>query len=160
MSDSLWPHGLQHPKLSDTLLSPKVCSHSCPLSQWCYPIISSSVVPFSSCPQYFPASGTFPMSQLFTSGGQNTGASAFVILMNIQGWISFRIDWFDLLSVPGILKSLFQNHNSKASILQHAVFFLVQLWHLYMTTGKTISLTIHTFVGKGMSLFLMCCLGF
>ena len=86
--DSLQPHGLQHARLPCPSLSPRVCSHSCPLSWWCHPTISSSVTLFSSCPQSFPASESFPTSQLFASGGQNTGVSASVSVlpMNIQGW--------------------------------------------------------------------------
>ena len=108
--------------------------------------ISSSVTPFSSCLQSFPASGSFLMSWLFTSGGQRIGAlaSASVLPMNIQE-ISFRID---LLAVQGTLKSLLQHHSSKASILQHSAFFMVQLSHLYTTTGKTIALTMRTFVSS------------
>ena len=100
-------------------LSPGVCSNSCPFSQWCYLTISSSAAPFF-CPQSFPASGSFPMSQLFPSDGHSIGASASasVLPMNIQGWFPFRIDWFNLLAVQGTLKSLLQHHNSKASILQ------------------------------------------
>ena len=90
MSDSLQPHGLQHARLSCPSPSPRDCSKSCPLSQWCHPTISSSVVPFS-CLQSFPASGSFPMSQFFTSGGQSIGASASVLPMNIQDWIP--LDW-------------------------------------------------------------------
>ena len=87
MSSSLWPHGLQHVRPLCPSLSPAVCSSSCPLSQWCLPTILSSVIPFS-CLQYFPASGSFPKSQLFISGGQSIGASASasVLPMNIQGW--------------------------------------------------------------------------
>ena len=134
-------------------LSPGVCSNSCPFSQWCYLTISSSAAPFF-CPQSFPASGSFPMSQLFPSDGHSIGASASasVLPMNIQGWFPFRIDWFNLLAVQGTLKSLLQHHNSKASILQCAAFFMVQLSHLYTTTGKTIALTMQTFVGKVRSL--------
>ena len=90
-SDSLWPHGLQHTRLSCPLLSPRVCSNSCPLSQRCHSAISSSVVPFSSHLQSFPASGSFPVSQLFTSGGQSIGASASasVLSMNSQGCDNF-----------------------------------------------------------------------
>ena len=86
--DSLQPHGLQHASLPCPSLSPRVCSHSCPLSWWCHSTISSSVTLFSSCPQSFPASGSFPTSQLFASGGQNTGVSASVSVfpMNIQDW--------------------------------------------------------------------------
>ena len=76
VSSSLWPLGLQHARLPCPSLSPRVCSNSCPLSQWCHPTISSSVIPFSSCPQSFPASGSFQMSQVFASGGQSIGASA------------------------------------------------------------------------------------
>ena len=85
---SMWSHELQHARLPCLSLSPKVCSNSCPLNWWCHPTISSSVAPFSSCPQSFPASGSFPMSKLFASGGQSIGASASasVLPMNIQGW--------------------------------------------------------------------------
>ena len=108
--------------------------------------ISSSVTPFSSCLQSLPASGSLLMSWLFTSGGQRIGAlaSASVLPMNIQE-ISFRTD---LLAVQGTLKSLLQHHSSKASILQHSAFFMVQLSHLYTTAGKTIALTMRTFVSS------------
>ena len=93
MSDSLRPHGVQHARLPCPSLSPGFCSNSCPLSQWCQPIISSSAAPFSSCPQSFPASRSCPMSRLFASSSQNIGASASisVLPMNIQGW--FPVDW-------------------------------------------------------------------
>ena len=102
-----------------------------------HPAISSSVVPFSSCPQSLPASGSFPMSQLFTWGGQSTGVSALASFppKNIPK-ISFRMDWLDLLAVQGTLKSLLQHHTSKASIRRRSAFFTVQLSHPYMTTGK------------------------
>ena len=126
------------------------CSNSCPSSWWCHPTISSSVLPFSSCLQPFPASGSFPMSQSFTSGGQSIGASASasVLPMNNQDWsssgwtglISFRMDWFDLLAVQGTLKSLLQHHSLKATILRCSAFFIVQLSHPYMTARKTIAL--------------------
>ena len=86
MSDSLWPHRLKHARLPCPSLSPRVCSNSYPLSQWCHQAISSSVTPFSSCLQSFPASGSFPMSRIFASGGQIIGASASVLPVNIQGW--------------------------------------------------------------------------
>ena len=88
VSNSLWPHEQQHARLPCSSPSPGAFSNSCWLSQWCHPTISSSVAPFSSCPQFFPASGSFPVSQLFTSGGQSIGAStsASVLPMNIQGW--------------------------------------------------------------------------
>ena len=89
MSDFLWLHELQHARLPYPILSPGVCSNSCPLSQWCHPTISSSVTPFSSCPQSSPASGSFPMSHLFASGAQIIGASASasILSMSIQGWL-------------------------------------------------------------------------
>ena len=113
---------------------------------------SHPVVLFSSCPQSFPASGSFPMSQLFASGSQSIGVSASTCPSNEHsGLISFRTDWLDALAVQGALKSL-QHNSSKASILWHSAFFIVQLLHPYMTTGKTIALTRWTFVGKIMSL--------
>jgi len=89
VSDSLRPHGLQHARSPCPSPTHRACSNSCPLSRWCHPTISSSVVPFSSCPQFFPASGSLPMSQFFASGGQSVGASASasVLPMNIQEWI-------------------------------------------------------------------------
>ena len=162
MSDSLRHHGLQHTRLPCSSPTPRVCSNSCPLSQWCHPTISSSVVPFSSCLQSFPASEYFLMSQYFASGGQSIGvsASASVLPMNIQGWFPWLVwspccprDSLSLLAVQGTLKSLLQHHSSKALILQCSTFFMVQLSHPYMTTVKTIALTRWTFVGKVMCLF-------
>ena len=127
------------------LSPPGVDSNSCPLSPRCHPTISSSVVPFSSCPQSFPASGSFPMSQFFASGGQNF---SFSISPSNEylGLIFFRMDWLDLLVVQGTLKSLLQHYSSKASSLWCSALFIVQLSHLNMTTGKTIPLTRQTFV--------------
>jgi len=163
VSDSLPPQGLQYARPPCLSPTPGVYSNSCPLSWWCHPTISSSVIPFSSCPQSFPASGSFQMSQFFTSGDQNIDWSfSFSISPSndYSGLISFRMDWLDLLVVQGTLKSLLQHHCSKASILQHSAFFIAQLSHPYMTTGKTIAFTRWTFVGKVMSLFLcVCCLG-
>ena len=121
MSDYLWPHKLQHARLPCPLLSPGVCSSSCPLSQWCYLTISSSVALFSSCPQFFPASGSFPVSHLFISGGQNIGASASatVLPMNIQGW--FPLGLTDLLAVLGTLKRAF----SSTTIWKHHFFHII-----------------------------------
>ena len=144
MSNSLQPHGLQHARLPCSLPSPRVCSNSCPSSRWCHPTISSSSpsASFSSCHQFPPALGSFPVSQLFTSGGQSIRVSASgEYSMNIQDCISFRMDWLDLLAVQGTLKSLLQHHCSKASILLHSAFFIVQLAHPYMTIGKTTALT-------------------
>ena len=152
MSDSLWPHGLQHARLPCPSLSPRIGSNSCPLSQWCHPTISSSVVPFSSCLQSFPASGSFPMSQFFESSGQSIGVSASA---SVPQWI-FRVDLLEdllvwLFAVQETLKSL-QHHNLKASILWHSAFFMIQLSPPYMTTGKTTALTKWTVVGKVVSL--------
>ena len=145
VSDSLRPHRLQHTRLPCPSPSPGTCSNSCPVSQWCYPAILFSVVPFSSCLQSLPASGAFLMSWLFTSGGQSIGASASVLPMNIQDWLPLGIEWLDL-AVQRTLRSLLQHHSWKASILRRSAFFTVQLSHPYMTTGKTITLTRQTFV--------------
>ena len=142
VSNSLRPHGLQHARPPCPLPIPRVYSNSCPLSRWCHLTISSSVVPFS-CLHSFPASGSFPMSQFFTSGGQSVG----VPLQHQSIQRIFRTD-LDLLAVQGTLKSLLQYHSSKVSVLQHSAFFIVQLSHPFMTTGKTIALTSQTFVGK------------
>ena len=91
MSDSLWPHGLQHARLPCPSLSPRVCSNPCPLGRWCHPTISSSVIHFSSSPQSFPASGSFPMSQCLASSGQRIGASTSVLPMNIQDWFPLEL---------------------------------------------------------------------
>ena len=102
VSNSLWPHELQHTKLPCPSLTPRVCSNSCPLTQWCHPTISSSVTPFSSCPQSSPASGSFPVCQFFTSGGQNIGASAPVLPMNIQGWFPLGLTGLISLQSKGL----------------------------------------------------------
>ena len=153
VSDSLWPNELQHARPPCRLPTPGVHPNSCPLSQWCQPIISSFVVPFSSCTQSFPASGSFQMSQPFTWSGQGIGVSASTSVLPITA----RTDllWDGLLwdlAVQGTLKSLLQHHNSKTSILQLSAFFIVQISHPYMTTGKTIALSRLTFVDKVMSL--------
>ena len=150
MSHSLWPHGLQHIRLPCPSPIPGVYSNSGPLSPWCHPTISSSVLTFSSHPQSFPSSASLPMSQFFTSGDQKYWHFSFSISPSNEysGLISFRMDWLDLLTVQGTLKSLLQHHNSKASILQLPAFFIVQLSHPYMTTGKTIALTRWTLWAK------------
>ena len=98
MSNSFSPHGLQHARLSYPSLSPRVCSNSCPLSGWCYLTISSSAAPFSSCPQSFPVSGSFPVRWLYPSGGQSVGASASasVLPMNTQDWFPLLLFWVSL----------------------------------------------------------------
>ena len=154
MFDSLWPHELQHARLPCLSPTPGACSNSWPLSRWCHPTISSSVVPFSSHLRSFPASGSFPVNQFFESGGSKYWSFSFSIIpfSEYSGLIFFRIDWFDLLPVQGTLKSLLQHNSSKASVLRCSAFFMIQLTHPYMTTGKTIALTRWTFVGKVMSL--------
>ena len=115
MSDCLRSHGLQHARLPCPSSTPGVYSNSCPLSRWCHPTISSFVVPFSSRLQSFPASGCFPMSQFFASGGQSIGVSASASVNEYSRPTSFRMDWLDLLPVQETLKSLLQHHSSKAS---------------------------------------------
>ena len=132
-----------------SITNSRAYSNSSPLSR-CHPTISSSVIPFSHL-QSFLASGSFPMSQFFASGGQSIATSASAS-NEYSGLISFRIDWFDLLAGQGILKSLLQHHSSKASILQHSAFFMAQLPHPFMTTGKAIALTRWNFVSKVTSL--------
>ena len=150
VSDSLQPHEPQHAGLPCP--SPTgVYSNSCPLSWWCHPTISSSVISFSSHLQPFPASGSFQMSQSVASHGQSIGVSASTsaLPMMTQDWFPLGwTGWMDLLAVQGTLKSLLQHHSSKASILWCSVFFMVQLSHPYMSSGKTIALTRWTFVGK------------
>ena len=155
MSNSLWPHGLQHALTLWPSPSPKLCLSSCPLHWWYHLAISSSDTLFSFCHQSFPASGAFPMSQLFTSNDQNAGvsASASVLSQSIQGWFPLGLNAFISLLFKGTLRSLFQNlRTSKAWILQWSAFFTVQLSQPYVTTGKTIALTIWTFIGRVMSL--------
>ena len=152
MSDSLWPHGLQYARLPCPSLSSRLCSNSCPLSQWCLPTTSIFYCPFSSHPQSFPASGSFPMNWLFTSGGQSTGASAStsVLPMSIQDWFPFKIDWFNL-AVQRTLKSLLQHHSSKTSILWCSAFFMAQFSHTWLLEKPQLWLY-GGFVGKVMSL--------
>ena len=141
VSNSLQPHGLQHARLPCPSPNPGVYPYSCPLSQWCHPTISSSVIPFSSTPQSFPASGSFLMSQLFASRGQSIGSFSFNISPTNEhsGLISFMMECLDLLAVLKSLKSLLQHHSLKALILWCSAFFIVQLSHLYMNTGKIIA---------------------
>ena len=150
VSYSLWQYKLQHVRLPCPSPSPRVCSNSCPLSWWCHPTISSSATPAS-----LPALNLSHHQGLFR-WVSSTHQVAKVLEVQRQHqsfqWI-FRVDflwndWFDLLAVQGTLQSLLQHHSSKASILWHSALFIVQLSHLYMTIGKTIALTIRTFVSK------------
>ena len=134
----------------------RACSHSWPLSRWYHPTISSSVTLFSSRLQSFPASGSFTVSQFFASGGQSIGVSALasVLPINVQDW--FPLDWLVWSPwSPRDFQDLRQHHSSKTSILWCSAFFIVQLSHPYMTTGKTIALTRRAFISKAISLLLV-----
>ena len=151
MSDSLWPQEVQHGRLPCPPPNPGACTNSCPLSQWCHPTLSSFVIPFSSRLQSFPGSGSF-------QGVSSSHPVAKVLEFQLQHQSFQRILrtdflWDGLVGCPckGTLKSLLQHHSSKASILQHSVFFILQLSHPYMTTGKTMFGKV-TFVGKVMSM--------
>ena len=151
MSNYLQPQGLQHARLLCLPLSSRVCSNPCPLRKWCYLTISSSGTPLSYCFQSFPTSGSFPMSQLFASGGQSIRASvsALVLAMNIQGWFPLELtDWFDLLAIQGTPKSLLQHYNLKASIIRSSVFFVVQLSHPRCLCFLIFYLVCHSFPPK------------
>ena len=152
VSDSLWPHGLQHARPPCPSPTPGVYPNSYLLSRWCHPTISSSVVPFS-CRLSFPASGLF---KWVSSSHHVAKVLEFKLQHQSFQWI-FRTDffwmnWLDLFAVQRTLKSLLQHHSSKTSILQHSAYFIVQISHPYVTTGKIIALTRQTFVDKVMSL--------
>ena len=153
LSDSLQPHGLQHARPPCPLPTPRVYSNSSPLSQQCHPTISSSVISFSSCFSIFPSISVFSTESVLHIRWPKYWSFTFSISLSNEysALISFRMDWLDFLANQRTLKSL-QHHGSKASILQHSAFLIVQLSHPYMTTGKTIALTRWTFVGKVMSL--------
>ena len=155
VSDSLRPRESQHARPPCPSPTPRGYSNSCPSSHWCHPDISSSVIPFSSCPQSLSHQSLF---QWVSSSHEVAKVLSFSFSIipskEIPGLISFRMDWLDLLAVQGTLKSLLQPHSSKASILWRSAFFTVQLSHPYMTTGKTVALTRWTFVGKVMCLLL------
>ena len=138
MSDSLRPHELQHTRPPCASPTPRVHSNSCPSSQWCHPAISSSVVPFSSCPQSLPASGSFPVSQLLAWGGQSIGvsASASVLPMTIQGW-SYRMDWVDLLAVQRTLKHLLHT-----TVLPSGTFWFMRIINIPYLALSLLSTTL------------------
>ena len=151
MSNSLRPHGLKHARPPCPSPTPRAYSNSCPSSKWCHPTISSSVVPFSSHLQSFPASGSFQISQFRTRWPKYLSFSFSISSSNeYSGLISFRIDRFDLLAVQETLKSFLQHHSSEASILWCSAFFIVQLSHPYIRYyggGKrTFPLHLHVFV--------------
>ena len=153
VSSSLQPHGLQHTRPPCPSPTPRVYSNSCPLSQWCHP----TTHPLSSpSPTAFNLSQHQGLYKWVSSSYQVAKYWSFsfsISPFNEYSWfISLRIDWLDLLAVQGTLKSLLQHHSSKASVLRHSAFLMVQLSYQYMTTGKTTALTIWTFVSKVMSL--------
>ena len=123
MSNSLQPHGLQHTRLACPSPTPGACSKSCPSSRWCHPIISSSVVPFSSCLQSFPASGSFPVNQFFSSGGQSirASASALVLPMNIQDWFPFGLTGLIFLLPTGFSR-VFSNTTVQNGVGSYSLF--------------------------------------
>ena len=153
MFDILQLHGLHHARPPCPSPGPRACSNSCPSRQWCHPTISFSVVPFSSCLQSFLASGSFPVSQFFTSGGQSIGASAStsVLPMNIQDWFPLGLTVWSLCS-PRDSQESFPKPQFKSINSLVLSFLVVQLSCPYITTRKTIALTRRTFVGKVMSL--------
>ena len=157
---TLWPHEEQHARPPCPLPIPGVSPKLCPLSQWCHIITSFSIIPFSSCPQSFSASGFF---KWVSSSHQVAKVLEFQLQHQSSNehprLISFRMYWLDLLAVQGTLKSLLQYHSSKASILCSA-FFIVQISHPYMTTGKTIALTRWTSVANVSAFFVLFCFCF
>ena len=134
MSDSLWPQELQHTRPPCPSPTPRVHPNSCPLSRWCHPAISSSVVPFSSCPQSLPASVFSNESTLRMRWPKYWSFSFSISPSKEHPGLIFRMDWLDLLAVQGTLKSLLQHHTSNASVLQQSALFIVQLSHPYTTT--------------------------
>ena len=156
MSDSLWPHRMQHTKLPCSSPTPRACSNSCPSSWWHhsnYLILYHPLILLSSV---FPRIRVFSNESVCRIRWPKCWSFSFNISPSNEhpGLISFRMDWLDLLAVQGTLKCPLQHHSSKISILQCSTFFTVQLSHPYMTTGKTIALTRWIFVGKVMSLIL------
>ena len=155
MSDSLWPRGLHPARLPCPSPTPRTCTNSCTLGQWCHLTISSCYLPL--LPSFFPSIIVFTNESVLHIRWPKPPDWSFSFSFSISssneysGVNSFRIDWFDLLEVQGTLESLLQHHSSKASIW-HSAFFLVHLSHSYITTEKTIALTRQNFVRKVMSL--------
>ena len=153
-SDSLRPYGLQHARPPCPSPTPGVYSNSCPLSWWCHPTISFSVIPLLLSLSIFSSIRVFSNESVLHNRWPKYWSFSFRISPSNEysGLISFRMDWLDLLAVQETLKSFLQHHSSKALILRHSAFFIVQLSHPYMTTGKTIALTRQTLIGKVISL--------
>ena len=157
---SLWSHGLKHVRLPNPSRSPGVCSNSCPLGQWCHPIISSCH-PLLFQPLIFPSIRVFSSELAPHIRWPQYWSFSFSIspFNEYSGLISFRIDWFDLLALQKALESLHQHSSKASSSLLCLAFVMVQLSHPYMTTGKTIALTRQTFPAKWCLCFLIRCLG-
>ena len=153
VSNSLRPHESQHARPPCPSQTPGVHSDSCPTSQWCHPVIILCR-PLRLLPPIPPSIRVFSNESTLHMRWPKywTFSCSIIPSKEIPGLISFRMDWLDILAVQGTLKSLLQHHSSKASILQCSTFFILQLSHPYITTGKTIALTRWTFVGKVMSL--------
>ena len=153
----LQPHGLQHTRLPCHSLSARICSNSCSLSRWCHPTTSYLCCLLLLLPLIFPSIRVFSNEAVLRIRWLKYWSFSFSISPSSErsGLISFRMDWLNLLAVQGTLKSLLQQHSSKASILQYSAFFMVRLSHPYMTIGKTIALTRRIFVGKVMSLLFI-----
>ena len=152
VSNSLWPRESQHARPPCPSPTSGVHSKSCASSRWCHPAISSSVVPFSSCPKSLPASGSFPMSQLFAWGGQSTGVSAWTSVLppnEHPGLVSFRMDWLDLLAVTSIFSSTSINSSAISFLHSPTLTSIHDHW-------KTIALTRQTFVGTSLGTFNSC----
>ena len=150
MSNSLWPHDLQHARPLCPSPTPGIYSNSCPLSQWCHSNHLILCHPLLLPPSIFPSIKVFSNESILHIRWLKYWSFSFNISLSNEysGLISFRMDWLVFLAIQGTLKSLLQHHSSKASILRHSAFFIVQLSHPYMATGKTIALTRQTFVGK------------
>ena len=148
VSDCLRPHEPQHARLCCPSPTPGVHANPCPLSRWCHPTISSSVIPLLLLPSIFPSIRVFSNESALHIRWPKYWSFSFNISPSNEhpGLISYKMDWLDLLTIQGTLKSLLQHHSSKASIFRHSAFFIVQLSHPYMTTGKTIALTRRAFV--------------
>ena len=158
MSDSLWPHGLQHSRLPCPSPTPAIYSNSCPSRWWCHPSPVNHLIlchPLLLLSSIFPSIRVFSNESVLCIRWPEYWSFSFNISPSYKysGLISFRLDWLDLLAVQRTLKSLLQYHSSKTSILWRSAFFIVQLSHPHITTGKTIASIRWIFVGKIMSLF-------
>ena len=161
VSESSQPHGPQHARPPCPSPTPRVYSNLSLWSWWCHPTILSSVIPFSSCLQYFSASGSFQMGQFFASGAQSIGVSASASVLSMNSQDRFPLGWIGriFLLSKGLSRVFSNTTGSEASILWCSAFFIVQMSHLYRTTGKIIALTRRTLSARQCLCFLICCLG-